>query len=257
MSQVLERALKILERLGDGPATIGELARLLDVHYSTTHRLLQDLEGRRFVYRLHDGTYRIGSGLFYLAQKTLDGLDVRSVATPLMRALRDATGETVHLGQLENGHVVYIEQVASQHTVRMYASIGLSAPMHATAVAKAIVAFQPEALRRSLIGPDPLRRFTSTTITTVARVEEEFAQIQQNGYAVDREEHEDGIHCVAAPIRNADGSVRWSLSVSVPVMRMDRARLMECLPAVTETAAAISREMGAASAGHSNHTGLD
>lgn len=245
MSQVLDRALSILERLGEGPANTVELAAMLGVHYSTTYRLLQDMEARRFVHRMHDGSYRIGAGFIYIAQKTLDGLDIRAVAAPLMRELHAKIGETVHLGQFEDDHVVYIEQVSSRHAVRMYASIGLSAPVHATAVAKSIIAFQPDSVRQRLIEANTLTRFTSTTITDVDALEDELAAVRRDGYALDREEHEQGIHCIAVPIRRADNTVMNSVSVAVPVIRMSREALMDCLPAVLELADEFSAALGA------------
>ncbi|GAA4909212.1 IclR family transcriptional regulator [Streptomonospora salina] len=240
----VQRALQILIELASGPATISELGRRLDVHRTTSLRLLRTLEEERFVRRTDDGRYRIGPRMTGLAQIALEGLDVRAAAAGHLRELGAACGHTVHLAAREGGSMVYLDKVESRHAVRMYSRIGAAAPLHATAVGKALLAHMPESERDDLLGEPPYERFTAGTRTTRESLAADLARVAEQGWALDDFEHEEFIHCAAAPVRDASGAVAAAVSVSAPDMVVDRARLLALVPALTETAAAVSEELG-------------
>lgn len=244
MSQTLQRAITILEMVAEHPRRIGEIAVALDVHHSTALRLVHTLRTNRLLLELDDHSYRLGSGLFGLANRALEQIDLRDVARPFMEALNQATSETVHLAVLESGTVVYLDKVEASHPVRMYSRIGASAPLHCTGVAKAILAFQSERELDSLLADLPLTRHTPHTLTTPEALRSELREIHERGYSFDREEHELGIQCVAAPIHAANGSVRAGLSVSMPTSRVAREGLETLVPDLRRATVDISRELG-------------
>lgn len=244
MSSSVERALHILVELASGPATISELGRALEVHRTTSLRLLRTLEEERFVRRTDDGRYRIGPRMTSLAQAALEGLDVRAAAATHLRDLGDTSGHTVHLAAPEGGSMVYLDKVESRHAVRMYSRIGAPAPMHATGVGKTVLADLPPVERDKLLGEPPYDRYTPNTRTTRDTLAADLAEVAERGWALDDFEHEEFIHCIAAPIRDASGAVSAAISVSAPGMIIDRPQLLALVPDLTRTAAAISGELG-------------
>ena len=159
MSQTVRRAMSIIECISERPSSIGDVADLLGVHKSTALRLLQTLEPG-FARRLEDGRWTVGVQLIAIAQRALDSIDVRAVAHPYLQRLSALAGQTVHLGQLIGDDVVYVDKVEGQGQVRMYSRIGRTASMHASGVAKAIVAF---------LGNRCWRRFWSASTSSGTR----------------------------------------------------------------------------------------
>lgn len=244
MSQSLDRALTLLEELAGGPKNLDQLAGRLGVHKSTALRLLRTLQARRFVQRSGTRHYRLGTSLFDLAFRALDERDVRRAVEPAARDLNAATGHTVHLASYEDGEVIYIDKYESRHNVRMYSRIGRRAPLHCTAVAKVLLAALPEDERRRIAEAIDYPRLTANTITGPSAFLAELARVRNLGYAVDNAEHEDFIHCVAAPVRGARGEVLAALSVSVPIVVLDHDGLLELVPALRDAAEKASAECG-------------
>jgi len=244
MSQTLDRALQILDYVGERPRRIAEIAEFLDVHHSTALRFLHTLRNHGFVHELPDHRYRLGAAIIRLGFQALDDLELRSVARPAMEGLSAATGETVHLGAIEDGDVVYIEKVESSHPVRTVSRIGAIATLHCAGVSKAILAFLPEAERQSMLRSHPLARRTDNTLTTIDALEADLALTRERGYAIDDEENEPGIHCVSAPIFGASGEVAGSISVSTPISRIDRDTLLRFVPDLLAATQSTSRHLG-------------
>ncbi|NED98394.1 IclR family transcriptional regulator [Phytoactinopolyspora alkaliphila] len=244
MTQSVDRAVEALMYVASQPRSVGDVANRLGVHSTTALRILHTLHGWRLLDKRPDGTYRLGAAVVELGQRALESLDVREIAAPFMQQLHAATGETVHLAILENGHVIYIDKIESKHPVRMYSRIGLMAPLHCTGVAKAILAHLPPADVDRLLTSIDLEKHTPHTLTTLEALHADFARSRERGYAMDEEEHELGIHCVAAPILHADGGVAASLSVSAPAMRVPRERLMTFVDPLRQAVAGAAAELG-------------
>jgi DNA-binding IclR family transcriptional regulator len=244
MSQSLDRALILLDELAGGPKTLDQLAERLSVHKSTVLRLLRTLESHRFVQRNGIRYYRLGTSLFEMAFRALDERDVRRSVEPALRELNTLTGHTVHLASYEDGEVIYIDKYESRHNVRMYSRIGRRAPLHCTAVAKVLVAALPEDQRKAIAGSIEYPRLTPHTITTPRAYLAELARVAERGYAVDNSEHEEFIHCVAAPIRGARGEVLAAMSLSVPQVVLDYDGLMRLVPRLLEASDKASAECG-------------
>ncbi|EWM17220.1 transcriptional regulator, IclR family [Kutzneria sp. 744] len=234
--------MTLLRAMADGRKTLDELASVIDVHKSTVLRLLRTLEEHRFVQREGVRHYRLGTALFDLANKALDDLDVRRAAEPALRELNLQTGHTVHLASYEDGEVVYIDKYDSTHLVRMYSRIGRRAPLHCTAVAKVLLSERPEV--REIAARMEYPRLTANTITSAGEYLAELQLVRQRGYAVDNSEHEDFIHCIAAPIRGQRGEVIAAASLSVPKVFLDYEGLIALVPRLLATAAAASTECG-------------
>jgi DNA-binding IclR family transcriptional regulator len=188
--------------------------------------------------------YRLGTALFDLAHRSLEDRDVRRSVEPALRELNAQTGHTVHLASYEDGEVVYIDKFESRHQVRMYSRIGKRAALHCTAVAKVLVASFPEARRRETASSLDYEKKTENTILTPEDYLSELTAVAARGYAVDNSEHEDFIHCVAAPIRGPRGEVVAAMSLSVPKVLLDLDGLLALVPDLLRAAEKASAECG-------------
>ncbi|WUH99143.1 IclR family transcriptional regulator [Spirillospora sp. NBC_00431] len=244
MSQSLGRALVILGELGEGPRTLDELAAEVGVHKTTVLRLLRTMEAGRFVYRDADHRFHLGSRLFALAGAALEQRGIRDVAAPHLAHLNDTTGQTVHLGVYEGGNVIYLDKYDSRHSIRMYSRVGLSMPLHATAIAKVLLADLPEPRRRRAAEEIEYTPFTEHTITGPSQLLDELSRVAEQGYALDDAEHETFIRCVAAPVRDATARVIAAVSISVPEVVLNRDEVLALLPVLLETVQAISTACG-------------
>ncbi|GAA1269667.1 IclR family transcriptional regulator [Saccharothrix xinjiangensis] len=244
MSQSLDRALTLVGQLATGPKTLEELSGVIEVHKSTALRLLRTLESHRFVQRDGVHHYRLGTALFDLANRALEERDVRRSAETALRELNARTGYTVHLASYEDGEVIYIDKYDSTHPMRMYSRIGRRAPLHCTAVAKVLLSDLPEPRRREVAAGIDYVPLTANTISSPEAYLAELERVRAAGYAVDNAEHEDFIHCIAAPVRGARDEVVAAVSMSVPKVLLDFDGLLGHLPDLLATARAASVECG-------------
>ncbi|WP_131738905.1 IclR family transcriptional regulator [Actinomadura roseirufa] len=244
MSQSLGRALGLLIELGEGPRNLDELAAHAGVHKTTVLRLLRTLEEERFVHRDGEHRFHLGARVFALAGAALEQRGVRDIAAPHLARLNEATGQTVHLGVYEGGAVVYLDKYDSRHAIRMYSRVGLAMPLHATAIAKVLLADLPEPGRRRVAAEIEYTRFTEHTLTGPRALLDELDRVATRGYALDDAEHEAFIRCVAAPVRDASGRVVAAVSVSVPEVLLGRDEVLGLLPELLATTRAISADCG-------------
>jgi DNA-binding IclR family transcriptional regulator len=242
--QSVDRAMAILEILAvGGDVGVTEIARHLDVHKSTAFRLLAALEARDLVEQNQDrGKYRLGRGILRLAAATTSRLDIISESRPLARRLAQETGETVNIAVLSDGAALYLDQVAGSSALQPHNWVGQRIPLHATSNGKVLLSGLPdaEALRQA----QPLRYYTPHTITTPDGLITELAEVRVRGWAIAIDEMEVGLTAVAAPVRDAQGDVMASLSVSGPTFRLGARRVPELAAAVTDIAAEVSTRMG-------------
>lgn len=216
--QSVDRALALLEALASagGPAGVGEVADLTGLPQGTVHRLLQTLQQRGYVRRDTGRKYSLGTGAIRLADAAQRAL-ARS-ARPYLAQLVDLSGETANLAVLEGDDVVYVAQVPSPHTLRMFAEVGRHVPPHSTAVGKVLLAAMPEEEARALARRTGLAPRTPATITDPERLLAELDRVRSRGFAVDEQEHEAGVRCVAVAV-GPPGRVVAALSVSGPAHR--------------------------------------
>lgn len=240
MSQSLDRALRALTAIAEGKTTLNELAETLDVHRTTALRLLRTLERHRFVFRPDPNHYQLGSGLFALSTTALASRDIRQVAHPYLVKLSQRHGHTVHLAAYESGSVVYIDKVDSTKPVGLYSRIGDIAPLYCTAVGKLLLAAQPKAESRRIANSLTYTAYTDATITNAADLLVELDAIRAKGHATAKGEHEDFVHCVAAPITDGAGTVIAAASISVASMMLGDGEVERYLPSLLEIAREIS-----------------
>jgi IclR family acetate operon transcriptional repressor len=246
-SQTLDRALNVLLAIADNGSSglsLADCTAILAYSKPTTHRILRTLAARGFV-RVDEqnGTYSLGLTTLRLGMDFLEQVDIRREALPLLRALADETGETVHLGVLQGSDVVYIEKVESAHAVRMFSRVGHTMPTYSTGIGKAILAFLPdEELQDAL--PAQLQAHTEATITDRARLRAHLTETRERGYSIDDIENEDGIRCAGAPVFDHTGAVCAGISVAGPASRITPDRLPELGRRARETALEIAARIG-------------
>ncbi|HHT70689.1 MAG TPA: IclR family transcriptional regulator, partial [Firmicutes bacterium] len=232
--QSVDRALSILQLLAeessDGLA-LTEISRRLGLNQSTCHHLLSTLRVRRFVSQDEESRrYRLGIKAVEVGQAAMQQVDLVRVALPQMEELMASVQENVNLVVLDNDSVVYVAQVPCDRTVRMFTRIGERAPLHCTGVGKVLLAGLPKEERSDLIDRLELPRFTAATICDGDLLKQELEQVATRGYAMDREEREEDVTCIAAPLRDYSGEVVAGVSISAPSSRLDEAQQQELLP---------------------------
>jgi IclR family KDG regulon transcriptional repressor len=243
----VERAFLILEEVGQYKDGIGitELATKLNMYKSTIHRVLTTLVSIGYVEQdAVSGRYRLGYRLLVVSSRLLNNLDIRRESLPFLQKLADSTNEVVHLVVLDGGEVVYIEKVEGTETMRMHSNIGKRVPVHCTGVGKSILAHLPPNKVSQIIREYGLEPHTVHTITSEEALLADFQLIRERGYALDMEENELGITCVAAPIWDYTDSVVASVSVSGPTMRIQNERLQQLAERVRDTGKEISSRLG-------------
>jgi len=246
-TQTLDRALSALMRIGESGRrglTLAECSATLGYSKATTHRMLRTLAARGFL-RVDPerGLYTLGPNTLRLGMTFLEQLDIRAEALPVLRELGERTGETVHLGVLEDGEVIYIEKIESTHAVRMFSRIGHTMPAYSTGIGKAILAhLRPDELAEAL--PERLQPRTPATITAPKALVRHLAEIRRRGYSTDDVENEDGIRCVGAAVFDHSGEACAGISVAGPESRVTVERFPELGELVREAAMSVSRRIG-------------
>ncbi|MEX2547960.1 MAG: IclR family transcriptional regulator [Chloroflexota bacterium] len=251
-AQVVDRVIDILEAFEWlGPQLgVSELSRALNLKKATTHRLLASLR-RRDIVAQDPATrrYHLGMHLWQLGMLALNQVDWIDRARPYLRQLRDDTGETTHLAILDEGQVLYIDKAESEHSLRMPSQVGRRLPAHCTGVGKALLAYLSPAALADVIDRHGLPAFTPATITERHLLVTELARIRERGYAVDDEEIEPGLRCIAAAVRGHSGDVTAAISIAGPSSRIQHDNLDRHADSVVVAARQISSALGAPAVG--------
>jgi DNA-binding IclR family transcriptional regulator len=243
--QSVDRAVAILEILArDGEAGVTEVARELDVHKSTASRLLAALDRRELVTQdAARGKFRLGVGIVRLAGAASARLDVVQESRAICRALAQQVGETVNLAILSGRDALYLDQAAGPAALSPHNWAGRRIPLHATSDGKVLLAWLPEGELTACL-PPPLARFTDRTITAVAEFAALLAEVRRRGFATAVDELEAGLTAIAAPVRNAEGTVIASVSASGPSFRIPADRIPVLAVAIRRAADEVSRRLG-------------
>lgn len=246
MVNTVRKALEIVSTLSfEGPLGVSEISERLGYPKSSVHSIMETLSAYQFVERDQTSLrFHLGVRLIELGHRAHDALDIVKLATPILRHVNETLDETVHLTVLDNDEVLYLDCIESKKRLRTYSVVGIRAPLHCTSVGKAILAFQePEEIER-IIAERGLPGSTPNTITDREAMIDELGQTRKRGYALDNMEHEDHIRCVGAPVRNAQGTVFASISISAPVQRLPFDRVPEYADIVIAAAGDLSRRLG-------------
>jgi len=241
--QVIDRMMHLIESLvrHPSPANLKQLALETGLHPSTAHRILAVMVENRLVDRIEPGTYRLGIHLLELGNLVRMRLNVRQEALPFMQALHDDIRETVNLSVRQGDEVVYVERVSSSgQMMRVVQAVGTRAPLHATSVGKVFLADDGIEAAQAYAQRVGLPRLTEHTLADPDLLGEELERVRGAGYAIDREEAEKGVSCIAAGIRDDEGHLVAGLSVSAPSDRLDEAWASR----IRNAAEHVSRAMG-------------
>lgn len=223
----VSRALELLKIFSgvESELSLAEVSRCVNLNRSTTFRLLVTLQALGYLEQNPETRrYRLGVTCLELGSVFLNQSDMRKEALPILNGLRDEYKETVHLARLAGSEVVYLERLEGLLPIGIMGSrVGGRAPAHCTGLGKAMLAYLPESEIRQLYAESGLPRFTPTTITDLTELLRELASIRERGYAMDNEEHEPDVKCVAVPIWNYRQKVVGAISVAGPAGRIGRA----------------------------------
>ncbi|HEY7621222.1 MAG TPA: IclR family transcriptional regulator [Solirubrobacteraceae bacterium] len=241
----VDRALALLDALAELPsgARVGELAQRTDINQSTVSRLLGTLMARGLVDR-DDATarYRLGLRMVAYGDAVLAGLDVRVIARPHLEHLVARTGETATLSVPGETQPFTIDFVPSPSNVASRAELGRPSVTHATVTGKLLLAFGPLPLDR--LGPEPYERFTARTLTSRADLAREVDRVRAERIAYGREEREDGLNAVGAPVLGREGALEAMLSIQGPASRLQVRRMAGLAAPLREAADAVGAALG-------------
>ena len=215
--QSVARALQALELLAEEnrELTLTEMSNKLKWPKSTLHGILTTLRDYRVVDQsAENGRYRLGIRLFEFGQKVTRSWDIHSLAIPVMQGLNRMFGEMVQLATEDSGEVLYIEKLDSTHIIRIVSETGARLPMHCSGLGKTLLAYKSPAEVKRILTKSGMPRMTRNTITDLPRMNAELEKIRRQGYAVDDREIMEGLRCVAAPIYDRNGEVKYAISVS-------------------------------------------
>lgn len=233
--QSLERAFDLLERMADAGGEVGlsELSASSGLPLPTIHRLMRTLVACGYVRQQSNRRYALGPRLIRLGESASRLLG--TWARPYLARLVEETGETANMALLDGDEIVYVAQVPSKHSMRMFTEVGRRVDAHCTAVGKALLAQLPPAEARRLLAEAGTPRQTPATITDVPTLLTHLDQVRAQGYALDEGEQEVGVRCVAVPLLG--GPTRAALSVSGPEGRLSAPVREEIVPVLQRTAA--------------------
>jgi DNA-binding IclR family transcriptional regulator len=239
------KALHVLEQVAD----FGRPVRFTDVLAGsvfpkpTLYRFMQTLVSQGMLtYDPERQTYAPGARLVRLAHSAWSQSPLAQVASPYLQQLSAATGETVHLAQLDAAQVLYLDKRNAAQPVEMFSQAGKVGPAYCTGVGKVMMAFLPTEVAEVVLGQQSFHAFTPQTLTTRSALRDELKTIRAHGYGFDREEHEPGIICVAMPIIVSTGRMIGALSVTSTTSRTNIAGLEKHVPLLRQAAGAIAGE---------------
>ena len=240
-----QKALRVLEAAAapNGPHRLADIAERAGVAKPSTHRLLVMLVADGYLTADGNGRYGVGPRLHaFAAQVSANGpRDITQLLQPLQQAVG---GHTVHLALRSGNHATYISKIDSDQPYQMASRVGMALPLHCTAIGKCIMAYLPPADIDEIVAQGLPPR-TPATITDRRRLDAELAFIRERGYAVDDEENELTIRCVAAPVFDASRQPLGGVSVSTVTFTVSREKLESFVPDLIATAGRVSRALSA------------
>ncbi|MFJ2768832.1 IclR family transcriptional regulator [Streptomyces sp. NPDC087300] len=242
------RSLDILELFLEGEGTLSapEVTRRLQLPRTTVHELLTTLAARSYLVQVpgQPGRYRLGVRTYQLGSRYAEQLDLAAEGKEVAREVAETCDETVHVAVLEDTDVIYIAKVDSTHAVRMVSAAGRRLPAHCTSVGKMLLASLPQDELEARLHGRELTAMTPASITDPAALLAALAGIRERGVAVEHQESNPDVSCVAAPVRDRSGRVVAALSISVPMIRWSGTREGELADLAAKGAADLSLRLG-------------
>ncbi|GAA4707578.1 IclR family transcriptional regulator [Brevibacillus fulvus] len=246
MLSSLSNALRILRSYSlEKPSQgITEIAASLQLGKSTVHRLVSTLVSEGFLVKDEKTKkYRLGYSVLALSGVITSTLDIYTESLPIIRKLVDHVGETAHIAILDGCEVIYVMKIECNHHVRFLTHVGRRNPLHCTSSGKVLLAHQEPAFFDRLLQKG-LVKHSHNTITDPVALREHLQKIKENGYATSYEELLEGVHSIAAPIRDYTGQVIAAVTIVGPKQRLTRAKIPFLVKKVKEASREISEKMG-------------
>lgn len=243
----VDRSLRILELFSEHHSEykLTEISQALNLHKSTVHGLLRTLAHRGYISQnVENGKYRLGLKLVERGNLALNSLDLRKIANPHLKEIAQKIGDTVHLVILDGSEVVYIDKVEGEKSILQYSRIGKRAPLYCTAVGKVLSSGKTISEVEELAKTQPFIMHTENTISNEEDFIKEVESVKKQGFALDNEELEIGLRCIAVPIFDHNGHVVASISISGSASRIKKESEKEIINLLKEKAAIISKELG-------------
>jgi DNA-binding IclR family transcriptional regulator len=247
MNLSVRRAITILEYLAKAkrPKELAAISHDLAMNKSTVYRFLSTLTKAGYVRQESGaGRYALGSRVAWLAAKFLEAMDIRQLALPILEELARESGETIHLAILDRDEVVYIDKIDGKQALIMAARVGSRTPVHSTALGIAMLANLPESEWRRYVVEIGLRPRTPNTIVDSEAFFERLRQVRKQDYTINNAENQEGIRCVAAPIRDHTRKTVAALSISGCTVNLTLAKLESLVPLAQKASLCISEQLG-------------
>lgn len=241
----LAKGLTLIELLAEasGPLRMVDLVDRSGIPRPTAIRLIEVLCRAEVVRASPDGTYRLGPRTAAWGHAFLNSIDLPGAAADLIEELVGISGETCYVGVLDERSVLYIAAAHSPHAIRPAARVGSRMPLHCTGIGKVLLSACTDEERTRLL-PESLERRTPNTIVERDKLDAHLRSVSEQGYATDEIENEDGVRCVAAPIKDHTGAVVAAISISAPAYRFTHADLERLKHVAVDIARQISSRLG-------------
>lgn len=246
MVQSVDRAISILKCFNERKRELklSEIAEQLGLNKSTVHGIINTLKFHGLIEQDEKSQkYRLGLYLIMLGETVVNSLDVRSFGLPIVEDICQKLEETVHVCVLDCTDIVYIDKRECANSIRISTKIGSKFPAYCTADGKVLISYLDRSKQLRII-PDDIPKFTTNTITDKMEFVNQLDKIRENGYAIDNEEYEVGLVCVAAPVLDHTGSPKYGISVTGPRIRMTEDKIQEAIDVLKDAAHRISVRLG-------------
>jgi DNA-binding IclR family transcriptional regulator len=248
--QSIYHALQLIEafkdRLDKQELGVTELSKKLNLHKNNVFRLLATLEARGYIEQNPlTENYKLGIKIFALGQQFISKLGILKLAKPFMNKIVNEIGEAIYLGILREGSAIYLDIVEPKLTVKVVSRVGKDVPAYCTAIGKIQLAYASEEEVNKVYMGARLKKFTKNTITSLPELKKYLSEVSRLDYAIDNEEFEEGIRCVAVPVKDYLGVPIAALSLTAPAYRLDDDRISkQVLPIINKYAREISKRLG-------------
>lgn len=241
----LLRGMKVVEYIinQEQDATFAEISEKFSIPKTTLFRILSTLIEKNWIEK-HGDTYRSGYRLLQLGMRALSKMELRQVAIPYLHLLGQQTGETAHLGILSEKRCLIIAVCDGPRHIKISSRPGTLTALHCSAPGKVLLSFCIGDNLEAFLNGEHLEKRTPNTITDIQALKQESQTIVRQGYAVDNREYYQDVRCVAAPIKNADGSVIAAIGITAPAVNLPQEMTAETAMKVIEVANMISRDLG-------------
>ncbi len=241
------KAVEVMEELAKSEDGLGvtEISSRLNYGVSATYHLLNTLKQCNIIEQdKKTKKYRIGFALFRISGMAKRQNVLANLSQPYLDKLREVVGETSNLVILDGSEIVYIAQSESTKLLKMFTQLGAKVPLYCTGGGKILLAYQPKRIQDLILSKSNFQRYTQNTLASAEDLMEELEIIKKQGYALDNEEREEGVTCIAAPVFDCYGEAIASISISGPTYRLKEKQTSVIIKNVMDIAKELSISLG-------------